>query len=193
MPVSQKWEDKNRPENDPDYQRIVEAVGVIEEEIKISGSVNLMNRRFDYDTGLRFGVRRTEETRQITCAEEDEKSAVVRLCNAWVEGFAFGSLIYSRYGRGRTAETFADQMALVDVNHLLKNSDQEKINGIYAGIVSGEAVSFVGTLRSANAYISLKPLVTPGSRSRIRELLAAHWFDAFSVGLVFQELGGHRT
>jgi len=194
MAVTQQWADKNRPKNNLDYQRIVDAVQIIEREIKSSDPVTSMNRRFDYDTGLRFGVRRTEDTYNGTRTGIDgERALITSLCSAWVEGFAFGSLVHSRYGRGRQAETFADQIALVDVNHLLRNSDQVEIDRIFLEIVSKDAINFVGAMRSNNAYITMKPLLAAGERSRVRELLAAHWFDGFSVGLVFQELGGHRV
>lgn len=188
----QGWMEENRPVGDLDYQRIADAAEAIEKEIEATGSKAVLDRRFDYGAALRYGMRRIEETsQQIKLENPDWKTWSGKLTQAWAEGFAFGGLAYTREGRGRNADPLLDRMALANINHLLATADENDLRRIYAELVSRDALGFVSVVRSVVAFQAAGK-TPPLSHRTVAAHMAGHWMDGFIVGLVFQELGGHR-
>jgi len=190
----EEWARLHRPERDPDYQRMAEATALIEEENATTGPKLALDRRFHYDTALLFGARRAEETSQKIKLENPSAEALLTpLGSAWMEGFAFGSLLYRREGRGREPEAFLDRIALANVNHLLATGTSAERTEIFSEVASTEALAYVSSIRSIQAEQILRTLA-PGAAShqQVKRLIGGHWLDGLFLGLVFEELGGHR-
>lgn len=189
----QGWIEENRPSGDLDYQRIADAAEAIEKEIETIGPKAVLDRRFNYDTAMKYGMRRIEETsHEIRLENPDWKTWSGRLTQAWAEGFAFGALAYTQEHRGRSAEPFLDRIALTNINHTLATADEGNLKQIYSGLVSRGALKFVSVVRSVVAYQAVGKMKPVASHQAVKTLMAGHWLDGFVVGLVFEELGGHR-
>lgn len=189
----QQWIEENRPDGDPDYQRLAAVTESIEAENRKTGPYQALNRRFDYDMALRYGMRRTEDTSQkVKLENPDELTLRPLLIRAWAEGFVFGSLAYREERRGRKAEPFLDRIALANINHKLSSADQDAVDGIFSDAVSVEALGFVSTVRSFLANRVLRDQAVVADHTAIKNILAGHWLDGFFVGLVFEEMGGRR-
>lgn len=187
------WITRHRPEKDPDYLRIVEATSVVEAEMAKTGPVPVLGRRFDCDTALRFGMRRTEQTSQNLQLDNPPAAALLRPLTAlWAEGFAFGALAYRQEERGREPEPILDQVALVNIDLTFATSDDTTRTRIFASIVSTDALSYVSLVRSLQGEKILREHAPSPCRQEVAALLAGHWADGFLLGLVFEELGGHR-
>lgn len=188
-----QWIEKNRPEGDPDYSRLADVTDAIESEMRKTGPERVLDRRFTYDTATRFGVRRIEEVFQEAPPENPDQDLLLnRLANAWSEGFIFGSLAYSREGRGRRAEAFLDRVALVNIDQLLSTADDDARSRIFADAVSTKALLFVSTARSIKTVEILSAPSSVWDHQAVKGASTGQWLDGFLVGLVFQELGGHR-
>lgn len=189
----QQWVEENRPDDDPDYQRLADVTGVIESEMSKTGPQKALDRRFDYDMTLKQGVRRTEETfRKVKLENPDFDTALSLLRRAWAEGFVFGALAYTQEHRGQKSEAFLDRIALANINHALAQASQDTLDEIFEGVVSPAALKFVSTVRSVRAWQILSQVTSVADHQMVKMTVASHWLDGFFVGLVFEELGGHR-
>jgi hypothetical protein len=189
----QRWIDENRPSGDPDYERIVDATNAIEAEIVKVGPEQALNRRFDYDMVMNHGKRRTEETSQkVRLENSTPDELLMRLGAAWAEGFTFGALAYAQEGRGRKSEAFLDRIALANINHKLAQADEQSRTEIFAKVIHLDTLGFVSTVRSFQARNILAQEVPVANHAAVKALVGSHWLDGFFVGLVFEELGGHR-
>lgn len=186
--------DELRPADDPDYQRLVDVTGVVEGEIQRVGPERSLDRRFDYDTAMRYGLRRTEETSQkIKLENPGTNELVMLLAAAWPEGFLFGALAYTQEHRGRKSEALLDRIALANVNQALASADDEGRSALFSGAISRDALVYVGSMRSLKAVQVLRSMHQVADHQAIKTLVASHWLDGFFAGLVFEELGGHRA
>ncbi|MFE0472572.1 hypothetical protein ACFW2V_13255 [Streptomyces sp. NPDC058947] len=182
-----------RPNDDPDYQRLIDVTQAIETEIAKVGPTQALDRRFNYTTAFQYGIRRTEETSQEVRLENPDFETLSRLLGAaWPEGFIFGSHAYSQEHRGRKAEAFLDRIALANINHRLSSATKETRSEIFSHAVSTRALGFVSAVRSMRATQVLRAEWPVADHQAIKALVASHWLDGFFVGLVFEELGGHR-
>lgn len=189
----QRWIEENRPTGDPDYQRLTDVTEAIEAEIRDSGAIEVLNKYFDYDMTQKYGMRRMEETsRRIKLENPSFDTLLPLLRSSWSEGFAFGSLVFSREHRGQRAEPFLDRIALANVNHLLAEADQDTLDAIYSELVSPATLAFVSTARSIQAVTVLRSMAPVAGHALISATVASHWMDGFLVGLSFQKTGGHR-
>jgi hypothetical protein len=195
---SPQWTEKYQPRDDPDYQRLVVVTETIEEEIGRTGAEQVLSQRFDYDTALKYAMRRTEETSQKTKLENPDKETLIRLLSAgWAEGFVFGALAYTQEQRGREQRNLdmgplLDRIALVNVDHTLSSASAKEMRKIFADVISDEALAYVSLMRSMRAEQVLREMNPVTSHQAVCMLVAGHWHDGFLTGLVFEELGGHR-
>jgi hypothetical protein len=193
VPNWQQWIDENRPSDDLDYQRLTYVTAAIEAEIREIGPKQPLDRRFDHGTVMGYGKRRTDETsREVKLENPGPDKLLMPLGAAWAEGFAFGALSYSEENRGRKSEAFLDRIALANINHKLTEADEKTRSEIFAGIISTDALGFVSTVRSFQACNILAKEAPVASHEMVNALMASHWMDGFFVGLVFEEMGGHR-
>lgn len=189
----QHWTDENRPSDELDYQRLGEVTTTIEAEILQIGSRRALDRRFDYDMALKYAARRTEETSRKAKLENPGPDKLLRpLGAAWAEGFAFGALAYAKEGRGRRSDPFLDRIALANINHTLLMADEQTRSEIFSGVVAEKTLGFVSIIRSFKTCQVLNEKTPVASHEAVNAWTAAHWLDGFFVGLVFEELGGHR-
>lgn len=181
--------DQLRPADDPDYQRLVKVIEVIEEEARRVGPRRVLDRRFDYETAMHYGMRRTEEVSSGAELERLKPRELVTLLGAsWPEGFAFGSLAYTQERRGRRSEAFLDRIALANIKQTLVSTDDAGRSAIFSGVASTEALGYVGGMRSRKAIEALRANFPAPDRRTLEAFVAGHWLDAFFVGLVFEEL-----
>lgn len=185
--------DAQRPNDDPDYQRLVDVTGAIETEALRSGPKGPMERRFDYDVAMKFAYRRIEEVAETVRRENPSNDVLLEMLgSSWMEGFVFGALCYTQEHRGRTAEPLLDRIALANVNHGLSMADSEGRTMIFSSVISMRALTFVAGGRSVNAAVMLRQQFPTSNHAAVKAMTGAHWMDGFLVGLVFEELGGHR-
>lgn len=193
MQDTQRWAEENRPNDDPDYQRLIAVTSAIESENLTVGPRQALNRRFDYDVAMRHGLRRAEETSQANRLENpDRETWLPVLAATWGEGFGFGSLVYTEERRGRESESFLDRIALANVNQALASASNERRTEIFKDFVSSKTLAFVSTVRSLRAHQVLRSGAPVLDHQMVITGVASHWLDGFFVGLVFQEMGGHR-
>lgn len=172
---------------------MVEVTGVIEEEIRKFGTKEAMGRRFDYEVTMRYGMQRTEETSQKIKRENPGNAELgMMLGTAWPEGFVFGTLAYTQEHRGRKSEPFLDRIALANIKQTLASADDEGRSAVFSSVASTNALGFVSSMRSMQAIRVLHSLMEVADHQAVKILLASHWVDAFFMGLVFEEFGGHR-
>ena len=189
----QQWIEENRPSDEPDYRRLGDVTTAIEAEILEVGSRRALDRRFDYDMALRYAARRTEETSRKTKLENPGPDKLLMPLGAsWAEGFAFGALAYTEEGRGRKSDPFLDRIALANINDKLLTADKETRSEIFGGVIVMDTLGFVSTVRSFKACNVLAEKAPVASHQTVNALVAGHWLDGFFVGLVFEEMGGHR-
>lgn len=193
MQSSSQWINDERPSDDPDYQRLIEVTRTIEAEVLKVGPTEVLNRRFDYEMAFKYGMRRAEETSQQGKLENPDYDTVVRLLGAaWPEGFIFGCLAYTQERRGRRAEAFLDRIALANINQGFASASEAERSTIFSGAASTRALGFVSGVRSMKAAQILQKEAPVADHSMIKAIVGGHWLDGFLVGLVFEELGGHR-
>lgn len=193
MQSRQQWIDENRPDGDLDYQRLADATDLVEAEMRKAGPRQILNGRFDFDVGMRQGMRRAEELAQGTRLENpDESVLLLWLTNTWCEGFIFGALAYAEEGRGRVSQALLDRMAVANINHKLSRADRNTLGEVFSSAVSPAALAFVSAARSMKAHeaLGLRDLVA--DHQQIKAVTSSHWLDGFLMGLIFEELGGHR-
>lgn len=189
-----QWTTENRPADDPDYLRLIDVTNLIESEIKDSSPKVALGRRFDYDVALTFGKRRSEETsREIKLENPDAATVLGPLTQAWSEGFVFGALAYRDERRGRSPEALLDRIALANVNQRLAVADDDERTRLFLGVISVDALAYVSSARSLQAERILRHLAPTADHTAVKALIGSHWMDGLVVGLVFQELGGHRA
>jgi hypothetical protein len=189
----QQWIEENRPSSDPDYQRLADVTAAIEAEIAKAGPRRALDRRFDYDMVMVYGKRRTDETSQkVKLENPGPDKLLMPLGAAWAEGFAFGALAYTEEGRGRKSEAFLDRIALANINHKLSMADEQTRSEIFGGIIVMNTLGFVSTVRSFKACNVLAQKAPVASHASVNALVASHWMDGFFLGVVFEEMGGHR-
>lgn len=188
-----RWIEENRPSDDPDYQRVAKATELIEGESGGGDENKVLGRRFDFDVALKYSERRIEETsHKVKRETPDWETLQPLLVKSWVEGFAFGSLVYMRERRGRQSEALLDRIAIANANNLLATSDQEETNALYQRIMSSRTLGFVALVRSVKAYQVADRFFPVLGHQQLKTTLGGHWVDGFLLGIVFQELGGHR-
>lgn len=193
MQSGSRWLDDERPSDDPDYQRLIEVTRTVEAEVLKVGPTGVLNRRFDYDAALKYGMRRAEETSQQVKLENPDYDLLVRLLGAaWPEGFIFGCLAYTQERRGRRAEAFLDRIALANINQRLVSASEADRSAIFSGAASTRALGFVSGVRSMKAVQILRQEAPVADHGAIKMLVASHWMDGFLAGLIFEELGGHQ-
>jgi hypothetical protein len=199
MKIDPSWEDKHRPSGDPDYDRMVEATRIIEGESLGDKAKESLNRRFDYNVAMQYGKKRGTEiissVRRAWKEDSDQVGTFRVLAAAWPEGFIFGCLAYSREKRGRESEAFLDRVSLADVNHFLNHMDEAGRTVVFEKALSRETMTFVSTIRSMRALQIAEAMRTEFGLENLQELaplVDGHWLDGFHLGVVFQELGGHR-
>lgn len=182
-----------RPNDNLDYQRLIDVTGDVEMEAHQGDPKRPLGRRFDYDTALKYGARRTDQVAETLRLENpDDEALLEMLGSSWMEGFVFGALAYTQEHRGRGAEPFLDRVALANINHGLALADTEGRSAIFSSVISTEALSFVAGGRSINAAVILRQQFSAVNHQAVKMMVAAHWLDGFLTGLVFEELGGHR-
>lgn len=193
MQSDTQWVDGERPSDDPDYQRIVDVTLTVETEMAKVGARQALDRRFDYDVALRYGMRRTKEVSQEVKLENPSYETLTPVLGAaWPEGFIFGVLAYTDERRGRRPEPLLDRLALGNINQRLLSASKAERSAIFSHAVSTRTLGYVAGVRSMQAERILRQEAPVADRSAIKSILASHWLDGFFIGLVFAELGGHR-
>ncbi|MGW7100434.1 hypothetical protein [Streptomyces sp. NPDC054838] len=185
------WIDENRPLRDPDYARLVEATNVLEAEAKEIGPESAYEKRIVLSVLTAHAHRRAEETNAENPREHLPVPDLLKvLVNSFYEGFVFGVLFVQR--RASTREALSDRLTVADVNHLLQHQagEQDTIEEFYARLVSVKTLNFVSVSRAFSAAQKLSAGAT--SHQQLKVMQASVWMDAFVLGAVFQELGGHR-
>jgi hypothetical protein len=192
MQIGQQWADENRPSKDLDYLRLVAVTSVIESENLANGPKAALGQRFDYDTTLRYAMRRIEETSQETKLENPPAAKLLGLLiQSWAEGFIFGSLIYRQEHRGLRPEPFLDRIALANARNTLASLDGEGLSRLYNEAISKDALGYVSSVRSMKALQILDTMAPVADHRAIKSLLGSHWMDGLLLGLIFEEMGGH--
>lgn len=186
------WIQENRPVGNLDYRRLADATNVVEVGNLNVGPREVLNSRFDYDVAMTYARRRTREASGPALKLDEAQALLTPLVRAWSEGLAFGALVYTEEGRGRSPEDLLDRIALANINHRLASADQDGIDAIFSRVISPKALGFVATVRSFKAISVLENETSDANPADIHSLLAGHWMDGFLMGLVYQELGGHR-
>jgi hypothetical protein len=184
------------PSSNPDYIRFIEATKLVEREVKKSSPKEMLkafSRRFSYEVAARTSTGRIDSIMESCPLEEPDDRTLARYSmESWMEGFTFGVWVYVKESRGRIAQEFMDQIAMINVHHLIRNANQDERSSLYSTAMPHHILVYVALSRAGNVG-DLKKMFPLMNHQRVRSVLSGTWLDGFLMGIVYEELGGRRS
>lgn len=182
------------PPDTLDYQRLVEATDMtVRWDTTTEGATPAeIGKRVDLEAVHKLAFTRAEETHGLYESRRPTANKILPVfVNVWCEGFVT-AIVFREQGK-ETA--------------LFGKLPDKNLIGAASNIMRGWGRGD-GSLREWNRRIDMETLVHVATYRSVQTIQvtslerpdrlalvstqAAHWADGFSMGLLFQELGGHR-
>ncbi len=186
---------KGKLPSHPDYQRLTEATDqTYQWDIHTDGGTRAeLTQRYDMKAVEKLAMQRADETQGLWSTPRPRADEIQRnFIHVWSEGFMHGVVFVEQRKATALFGKLPDHNLVGATSRIIGGhwGDGESRAKEWAARIDPETLVHVANVRSIQAVQMLK-LDRPDPL-KLRAAQASVWSDAFGMGFLFAELGGHQ-
>ncbi|WP_409238417.1 hypothetical protein [Streptomyces sp. PA5.6] len=179
----------------PDYQRLIEATDqTVQWDVHVDGQTRAeLGQRYDMKAVENLAIKRSDETQGLWSTARPRADEIQRqFIHVWAEGFMHGIVFVEQRKATALFGKLPDHNLVGATSSIIGShwGDGDERSKEWAKRVDSETLVHVAKVRSIQAVQMLK-LDRPDPL-KLRAAQASVWSDAFGMGFLFAELGGHQ-